>query len=113
MFWGFPLPFVSEGWHTSMSLQFFMTELIVDLLTYFLFWFAILFSIDRFATKIKPHKVLTFTLWILTALVLCGAGLVASISDNEYYIKRPFEMNIMETGYKFVWQHTERPEQMN
>jgi hypothetical protein len=31
MMTGFPLPFVCEGWHTSMSLQIFMAEFLINL----------------------------------------------------------------------------------
>ncbi len=40
MYWGFPFAFVGEGWHTSMSLQIFVMELIADLIFYFLFWYV-------------------------------------------------------------------------
>jgi membrane-associated phospholipid phosphatase len=110
MFSGFPLPFVCDGWHTSGSLQIFLAELTIDLLTYFLFWFILIFSINRFLIKINPHKILTIGLWVLAGLVISGAGLIASNSDNLYYIKRKFDFEIMETGYKFVWQQPNRPD---
>ena len=107
---GFPFPFVCEGWHTSLSLQIFVTELLIDFLTYFLFWFGLAFCINRFLTKINPHKILTIVLWALTGLVVIGATLIASNSNNLFYVKRPFDIDVMETGYKFVWQNTERPD---
>ena len=110
MFSGFPLPFVCEGWHTSLSLQIFLTEFIVDLLTYFLFWLTLIFCVDCFLTKINPHKILTTILWTLTGLIIIGGSLIASNRDNIFYVKRPFEIETMETGYKFIWQHTERPD---
>lgn len=110
MFSGFPFPFVCDGSHTSLSLQIFVTELTIDFLTYFLFWFVVVFCINRFLTKINPHKILTIVLWTLTGLVISGAGLIASNSDNLFFVKRSFDIDIMETGYKFVWQQTERPD---
>ncbi|WP_222931286.1 hypothetical protein, partial [Xanthovirga aplysinae] len=44
---GFPLIWISEGWHTSMSLQIFVKELIINLLIYFVFWFTIVYTINR------------------------------------------------------------------
>lgn len=110
LFAGFPFPFVCDGWHTSMSLQIFATELFADLLTYFLFWCLIIFCIDRFGIKIKTNKIVTIVLWTLTAIVVSGATLIASNPDNLFYVKRPFDIEIMETGYKFVLQQTERPD---
>lgn len=49
---GFPFPYVCDGWFTSMSNQFFVTELIIDFLIYILFWLLLIFSINRFFVKI-------------------------------------------------------------
>jgi hypothetical protein len=107
-FAGFPFPFVCEGWHTSMSLQIFVTEFIADLLTYFLFWLILFFCIERFWIKINPNKIMTIGLWIITGLVISGAILIASNSNNLFYVKRPFYVDVIETGYKFVWKQTGR-----
>lgn len=81
----------------------------MDLLIYFLFWLVLIFYVDRFLTKINPHKILTITLWAVAGLITIDGGLIASNRDNLFYIKRPFDIDIMETGYKFGWQHAERP----
>src|SRR5678815_3945633 len=70
MFTGFPFPFVCDGWHTSLSLQIFVTEFIADLLTYFLFWFIVIFSVNRFVIKFKIHKAITIGLWTLSGLII-------------------------------------------
>jgi len=110
MFTGFPLAFVCEGWHTSLSLQVFMTEFLMDLLIYFLFWFVLFFCIDRFLTKIKTNKIVTTSLWTFAGLIVVFWTLTASNKDNLFYIKRPFEMKVIKTGYKLVWQDIERPD---
>lgn len=108
LFTGFPLPFVCKGWHTSMSFQIFVTELLLDFLTYFLFWFVFVFCIHRFVAKMKPHKILTIVLWALTGFVICEATLIAANSNNLFYVKRPFDISIMETGYKLMWQQNDQ-----
>lgn len=110
LFNGFPFPFVCEGWHTSMSLQIFLTELTIDFLTYFIFWFTIVFFIKRFLTKINPHKIITIALWTFTGFIISVGVLFASNTENLFYVRRPFSIEIMETGYKFVWQQIERPD---
>jgi hypothetical protein len=55
MFTGFPFAYACPGWHTSMSLQIFVTEFIIDFLTYFLLWFVLIFCIDHFVTKVKTY----------------------------------------------------------
>ena len=110
MFNGFPFPFVCEGWHTSMSLQIFVTEFIADLLTYFLFWFILAFCINRFVAQLKIHKAFTVCLWTLSGFIIAFATVLAANKDNLFYVKRPFKMEIMETGFQFSWQHVERPD---
>jgi hypothetical protein len=110
MFTGFPFPFVCHGWHTSMSLQIFIAEFVVDLLSYFLFWWVVVFCIYRFVVNIKLHKLVTIILWTLTGLVIGGSGLIASNKDNLFYLKRPFNIEVMTTGYQFIWQRIERPD---
>ena len=110
IFTGFPFPFVCQGWHTSMSLQIFLIEFFADLLIYFLGWFILLLCVDRFAIKIKTHKIVTICLWILSVLFIAFSAIAVSNKDNLFYIKRPFDMEVKETGYKFVWQDVERPD---
>ncbi|MEO8150862.1 MAG: hypothetical protein ABI723_24730 [Bacteroidia bacterium] len=107
---GFPFPFVCNGWHTSMSLQIFVAELFVDLLTYFAFWFITIYCINRFFKVINVHIILTILLLSLTGLILTGSVFIASNSDNLFYFKRPWDMEIMETGYKFTWQNQTHPD---
>jgi hypothetical protein len=107
---GFPFPFAGAGWHSSMSLQIFVLELIVDFLIYFLLWFAIVFSINKYLTKIKTYKIVTIGLWTISVIIILGASYIASFPEHIFYFKRPYEMEIMETGYKFIWQKTERPD---
>ena len=110
MFTGFPLAYTCPGWHTSMSLQIFVIEFIVDFFTYFLFWFVLIFCIDRFLTKVKTYKWATVGLWIVSGLFFALGTLFATYGDNIFYIKRPFDMQILETGYEFIWQRTEQPD---
>jgi hypothetical protein len=107
---GFPFPFVCDGFHTSMSLLIFVTELIVDILIYFIIWFIAIYCINRFLTKIKTHKIVTIALWTITVFIISGAAYIANYRENIFYVKRPFDIDVMETGYKFVWQQTIRPD---
>jgi hypothetical protein len=107
---GFPLPYFCNGWHTSLSLQIFLTELFINLLTYLSFWFVVIFSIEKFLTKINLSKVVTLLLISTAGLCICGLTLFALNPDNLFYIKRPFDIEVLKTGYKFVWEVNPRPE---
>lgn len=107
---GFPFPFVGDGWHTSMSLQIFVFELFADFLIYCLFWFTVTFCINKFLIKIKTYKVVTIGLWTISGLLILGTSYIASFPEHIFYFKRPYDMEILETGYKVVWLQTERPD---
>jgi hypothetical protein len=110
---GFPLPFVCDGWHTSMSFQIFVAELVLDFLVYFLFWFLVIFCVNKFLGTIRVPKILTVLLLGSTTLILGIATLIAHISDSQFSVKRDFEMEVLDTGYKFIWQYQARPELSN
>ncbi|MDN5201008.1 hypothetical protein QQ008_06540 [Fulvivirgaceae bacterium BMA10] len=107
---GFPMAYLSEGWHTSMSLQIFVVEFLIDLLTYFMFWFLLVFCINRLLIKIRIHKILTILLLTLTGLIMIGTTIIFSMPEHVYKSTRDFEITVLETGYKFFWQKTERPD---
>src|SRR5450432_1616842 len=107
---GFPLAYVSDGWHTSMSLQIFLAEFIIDFLIYFLFWFLLIFIIDRYLTRIKFSRILTMLLWTLSTLIFTLAIIIASMPDQIIKVKRDWRMQIMTTGYKLTWKKQERPD---
>lgn len=109
-YYGFPFPFVGEGWHTSLSLQIFILEFFANFFTYFLILFSIVFLYHHYFTKLKLNKIISTVLWIIAALVICGAGLIASDSNNIFYLKRPYDMQILNSGYKFIWQPTVQPD---
>lgn len=110
MMTGFPLIFLSPGWHTSISLQIFLLELTVDLLVYFLFWYLIVFCVNRMFKRIKIHKLLAWILNVLTVLIIVGTLIVASNSNNIFYLHRDFEIQVLEQGFKSSWRNVERPD---
>jgi hypothetical protein len=107
---GFPIPFVCPGWHTSMSLQIFVLELIVDVLVYFLFWFFIIMTATKTVKSFYVPKSVTITLLVTSGLVTIILTLLAINPDNIYSTTRPFDIEIMETGYRFMWQDNTRPD---
>ncbi|NHM07504.1 hypothetical protein G4D82_09755 [Flavobacterium sp. CYK-4] len=107
---GFPLPYVCDGWFTSMSNQFFVMELIIDLVVYFLFWSLLIFIINRFFLKIQVPKILMIFLMSISMLIVCCFIFIASMRENIFILKRDFDVEVKETGYNFIWQNTQRPD---
>ena len=104
-FIGFPFPYACDGWHTSLSIQFFLMELVVDFLVYYFAWFIFVFLINKFIKPIKINKAVFLTLLSLNILILTPTIYFFTNSNNIIYLRRPFEIAIFETGFKFIWQN--------
>jgi hypothetical protein len=109
IFYGFPFPFIGDGWFTSGSLQIFIFELVSDLLIYFIIWFTIIYCCKKYLRLKNIPKLLTATLLSLMTLIITYAIWVASY-ETVFLYKRDFDMEIMETGFKFIWQDQTRPD---
>ena len=107
---GFPLPYVCNGWHTSLSLQIFIAELIIDLFVYFSFWFVLVLFIDKYLFKITVHRFLTKVVLILSCLIIALYVLFAINPDNIFYFRRNFDMEIIDMGYGFIWEKAKGPD---
>lgn len=84
-------------------------EAIVDFLVYFLFWLVVVVYINKFWKPIKISRILTIILAGLTGISLAGSFLIAGNPDNIFYLKRNFKMEVLETGYKCIWQDRPQP----
>ncbi len=104
---GFPLPYMCPGWHTSLSLQIFVSGLIIDFLSYFAFWSILTLIVNRFIIEIKLNKILTIFLLTVAGLLSVGMIFIGSNPDNIYTINRDFEIEILDSGYKFIWENQE------
>src|SRR5690348_8265335 len=75
---GFPLPFVCPGWHTSLSLQIFVLELITDIMTYFAFWFLVVLAATKINKSFHVPKTATTILLVLSGFFTLILVLFAS-----------------------------------
>lgn len=106
--YGFPLTCICSGWHTSMSLQIFVLELVFDFFVYFIFCLSILTLIDRFYRPIIISKYLKFGLYGFAALIILLYGLIFANPDNLFKVKRDFKYKEIRSGYKCLWQEDQR-----
>lgn len=106
--YGFPLPFICSGWHTSMSLQIFVVELVFDFFVYFIFCLTVIKLIDKYIKQIVIAKYLKFGLYGVATLTILLYGFVFSNPDNIFEMKRDFKYKEIRNGYKFVWQQDRR-----
>ncbi|WP_248723581.1 hypothetical protein [Seonamhaeicola sp. ML3] len=100
--YGFPLAFISEGWHTSMSLQIFVLEFLVDFSLYFIFWLLVILGINRFIT-IKPSKTLALVLIPISVMFSIIVILIAVAPEHMYILKRDFDIEVKSSGFSFMY----------
>lgn len=103
--YGFPLIYKCSGFHTSLSTQYFLTEMIIDLLIYFLFWLTITWLISRF-WKINISKRISKKFWIVFGILFLGFAYISNDLDDRYLIKRNFDVKIIDSGYTIFESHS-------
>ncbi len=109
MMTGFPLPYSCPGFHTSLSLQIFVFELIVDLLFYFILWFLLIFLLNKYIKQINIRKRVAIILLSISGILAVGMIFIATLPDNIFKIKKDFEYEVLDSGADF-WQKRERKE---
>ncbi|MEM6767641.1 MAG: hypothetical protein AAF655_22070 [Bacteroidota bacterium] len=107
--YGFPFPYLCEGWHTSLSLQVFLKELFMDLGIYVLFWTATVFLVNKFLGIPPMPRPFTIILWVISGVILFAVIWVASMPEHIFLIQREFDCEVIASGFKFPWQVIERP----
>ena len=108
MMTGWPLPFVCAGWHTSLSYQIFVAELAIDAICYLGLVALALYVLQRWLA-VTVGKRTRVALWVLSALLMGLPLLMASNSNNLYYMHRDWDMQVIATGPELVYWPHERP----
>ena len=108
--YGFPFIYTCPAFHTSGAFQFFALEFLADILCYFSFWLIFVYAINKkFPLRIK--KLVSIILWIIAVLIITPPlSFALLIGDNVYYLKRNFEIEVLETGYAPGWKHVQHPD---
>lgn len=110
LYWGFPLAFMGEGFHTSMSLQFFVLEFLVDFLIYFTIVLLLVLAFRKWIPALQIFNIITKTIWVLTLILLIGFGYIVTTSNPIFKLKRNYDWKVLQTGSIFIWQKTPRPD---
>lgn len=110
LYWGFPLAFMGEGFHTSMSLQFFGLAFLADFAVYFTVMLLLVVAFKKWFPAFQLPKIVTKTVWVLTIILLFGFGFIVTTSNPIFKIKRNYDWKVLQTGSIFIWQKTPRPD---
>lgn len=112
LYWGFPFAFLGEGFHTSMSFQFFTLEFVVDFLFYFVAWGFLFYLSTKITQAITLSKQILRIVWSLALLLVIGFVILLSTSNPIFHLKRDYDWKLLQTGYKFLWQETPHQPEM-
>lgn len=104
-FYGLPLIYKCEGFHTSLSTQYFLTEMIINLLFYFVFWLIITLALNQF-WRINIPKLISRIFWIGFGIFFSGFVYLSFELDDQYLIKRDFDVKIFDSGFTFFENHS-------
>ncbi len=98
---GFPLIYKSEAFHTSLASQYFLLELSVDLVFYLLMALLVTVIIGQFKSIWIPG-ILAMIYWIGFGVLLSGFVYSSTVFDDQYVLKRDFEVKIFDSGITLV-----------
>ncbi|CAL2106059.1 conserved membrane hypothetical protein [Tenacibaculum sp. 190524A02b] len=104
-FYGFPLIYKCEGFHTSLSTQYFLTEMTINFLTYFAFWLIVTLIISRL-WKINIPKLICKIFWVGFGVFFLGFIYLSNDLDDRYKIKRDFDIKIFDSGITMFGIHS-------
>mgnify|MGYP000336085360 CR=1 FL=1 len=103
--YGFPLIYKCDGFHTSLSTQYFLTEMLINLLTYFTFWLIITLILNRI-WKINITERIAKIFWIGFGILFLGFAYLSNDLDDRYLIKREFDVEIFDSGITIFGIHS-------
>lgn len=103
--YGFPLIYKCKGFHTSLSTQYFLTEMLINLLVYFAIWLVITWCINQ-VWKINIPKLISKIFWIGFGILFLGFLYLSNELNDLYKIKRDFDVKIYDSGITFFEYHS-------
>ena len=108
--YGFPFIYKAPAFYTSLAEEYFIPELIADLILYFGVIFGIVYLINRFLFEITIRKVVSVILFIIASLLVSFELLFAFMPDNKFSLERDYDIVIKQTGFEFPLNNSDRKE---
>ena len=108
--YGFPFIYKAPAFYTSMAEEYFILELIADLIIYFAVIFGIVYLMNKFLFAITIRKVISVILFIVASLLISLELLFAFMPENKFSLKRDDEIEIKQTGFEFPFNNSDRKE---
>lgn len=106
IFYGFPFIYKCNGWHTSLSTQYFVLEMTLNFLCYVLFSFLITVLVNK-KWSIRIPKAITITFWSVFGVFFAAFVYFSNELDDIYHLKRDFDVEIYDRGFSVMESHPE------
>lgn len=107
--YGFPFIYTCRGFHTSLSSQYFILELVVDFSIYYIFWMSFNYLFTKYVYSFTLKKWLQNILLLTCGLILALQIFMNSIGDNVYSFYRNFDYTYFTSGVDFFGVQNGRP----
>ena len=108
--YGFPFIYKAPAFYTSMAEEYFILELIGDLIIYFGVIFGIVYMINKFLFAITIRKLVSIILFVFASLLISLELLFAFMPENKFSSKRDYDIVIKQTGFEFPFNNSDRKE---
>lgn len=99
LFWGFPLSHSGQAYHTSMGIQFFILEFLIDFTFYFILAGCLFLIIKDYLNKLIYKKIL----WTLAGLLIIVQIFFLYFSNTIFKLYRDFDWIIKDGGLELFF----------
>lgn len=106
-FLGFPFIYKCRGFHTSLSTQYFLMEMVSNFLCYLIFWCIVGYMIRR-KISFSPPQAIIRLFWFCFAVYVLGFIHLSKEMDDRFSLYRDFDVEIIDTGIAVFESHPTR-----
>lgn len=99
--YGFPFIYWSPAFYTSMAVQYFIIELLVDFILYFAVILLIIYFFNKYIIEIKIKKLAANLLLLMAIILLSLEVFMASLPENLFFLRRDFDIIVKDSGFSY------------
>jgi hypothetical protein len=108
--YGFPFAYTTRGFGSSMTVQYFMLELVMDFLIYFAVILGLVFVCRKLIFQLKRQRLLTSPLMAISIVFMTFHGYRLFMRENYFDLKRDFDVIAIAQGIDWAWRKHDRYE---
>ncbi|MCB9334928.1 MAG: hypothetical protein H6586_02190 [Flavobacteriales bacterium] len=103
--YGFPFVSRCRGFHTSLSHQYFILEVLLNFLVRLVFWSIVVLAFKKYLTRLRIAPTLVKIFYGITISFVSFFAFVSHEVDDVYLLKRDFNIHVFDSGLMFLWQY--------